>query len=839
MARQNLLIVDGDTRNRRVLEVSLRNAGFSITAAKSAEEALQFLEHAEPDLIMSDTRLPGEDGFTLCTQVKQNPRWSMIPFIFLTSQSSIEDKIHGLELGVDDYLTKPIYIKEITTRVKMLLQRKQQEKLQRKDTRTKFTGQLGDMAVVDLMQTIEISRKSGLIHLETPLGPANVWFRDGALVDAEMGRRQGEAVIYRLLDLTEGTFEVEFKPVSRRRVIEETTQGLLMEGMRRVDEWGRLLEQLPPPETVLAVDAEALTTRTADLPSEQVALLRRFDGQRSINAVIDDSGMDDLEALEAISTFYFEGLLAIGETQPVPAEEASPGDSATRAVQLGDWELPARRTPEPTDPAGDVATAGPPSFAPPPAPFPSAGPAPFPGATDPAPFPGATDLDPEEEDPLGGAQVEDDAPPPAPPNGGAVPPPPPSYPTPFPWVEAAGIDEPSTARPLPTAPPAGSPGPGGPAFGNSMVPLEEPNAPATRPGMPDPASVVLDALRNKLDDIEGGQAPQSATEPYPPPVGSTPTDAGSDGGTYQPRNRYTPPPIRFPATDGRTLVAKEGAPPVRVPPVRDATEPHVPVPPNVRPAEERTATGSRGATRQTQAPATRAQTHPAPGTTPTGEWDEWDTPKRGNRGLIFGVAAAAALILGVAWFLRVQKDQRQADAAAEVTQEPQPPVAQPPEPPPPAPETKDPVAEPAADATGGTTTTSESDGGDGDATDADEDLVEAERLYKTGRNDAAAKVVRDIIKRAPNHARAHLLQADLLIQTGDLSGALLAAERATQLNPKLGDAFLTKGVVLQEYGRYDEALSAYRRFLELDPDNLYAPSIRRQVKRLEKKAGKK
>src|SRR5690606_22761900 len=102
MARQNLLIVDGDARNRRVLEVSLRKAGFSITAAESAEKALEFLDHAAPDLIISDTRLPGGDGFSLCKTIKKDPRWRNIPFIFLTSEKSVDEKVRGLELGVEE-----------------------------------------------------------------------------------------------------------------------------------------------------------------------------------------------------------------------------------------------------------------------------------------------------------------------------------------------------------------------------------------------------------------------------------------------------------------------------------------------------------------------------------------------------------------------------------------------------------------------------------------------------------------------------------------------------------------------------------------------------------------
>jgi len=335
LARQNLLLVDGDPRSRRVLEVSLRKTGFSVTTAEDTAQALQYLEHAEPDLIISDTRLPGPDGFELCTQVKSHPRWSAIPFVFLTSAKAIEDKVRGLELGVEDYLVKPIYIKEVTTRLRMLLQRKQREKLEKKDgARTKFTGHLADMAVVDLMQTIEISRKSGTIHFDTEFGEATVWFRDGSLIDAELGRLQAEAAIYRLLTLTEGSFEVEFKPISRNAVITEGTQGLLMEGMRRVDEWGRLLEQLPPLDCVLAVERGFLNDRPEPLDEALAALLRRFDGRRTIIDVIDDSGLDDLTALESISSLYFEGLLT-------PSLEGFDEDAVADAGETGSLTLEA------------------------------------------------------------------------------------------------------------------------------------------------------------------------------------------------------------------------------------------------------------------------------------------------------------------------------------------------------------------------------------------------------------------------------------------------------------------------------------------------------------------
>jgi CheY-like chemotaxis protein len=312
VAKQSLLLVDPDSKSLRVLEVSLKNAGFNVTTAQSGQDALAKVETSAPDLIISDTKMPEMDGFQLVGCLRHHSDWAQIPFIFLTEQSEVEDKIRGLELGVEDYLTKPIYIQELVTRVKMLLQKRQRRSFEenRRESRTKFAGMLADMAVVDLIQTIEISRKSGVIHFKNPQGrEAAIYFRAGKVIDAELARLTGEDAVYRLLVWNEGEFEVEFKTIRRKDVIELSSQGLLMEGMRRVDEWGRLCEQLPPLDTVFEVDDRELSERLAELPDEINGILRLFDGRRTLIHVVDESGFADLEALTVISKLYFEGLI--------------------------------------------------------------------------------------------------------------------------------------------------------------------------------------------------------------------------------------------------------------------------------------------------------------------------------------------------------------------------------------------------------------------------------------------------------------------------------------------------------------------------------------------------
>ena len=339
MTKQSLLLVDGDTRSLRVLEVSLRKAGFTVTPAPSVKEALDTLELHMPDLIISETTFPAPelDGFELRRRVRQSTDWAEIPFVFLTAETAIEHKIRGLELGVDDYLTKPIYIKEIVTRINILLQKRQRAKFEERRDGMRFAGRVADMPVVDVIQTIEVSRKSGVIQFVGERGrQAAIYFRDGKVIDAEAGALQAEDAVYRLLTWGDGEFEVMFRTVRRREAITTSSQGLLMEGMRRLDEWSRLLEQLPPLGHRFEVDLDELSTRLGEVPDDNNRILRLLDGKHTLLEVIDASDFGDLECLQAISKLYFEGLLVdldpdqpakriTGKPMPLVQVEDEPG----------------------------------------------------------------------------------------------------------------------------------------------------------------------------------------------------------------------------------------------------------------------------------------------------------------------------------------------------------------------------------------------------------------------------------------------------------------------------------------------------------------------------------
>jgi DNA-binding response OmpR family regulator len=344
VAKKQLLLVDADPRSVRVLEVSLKKAGYSVTTATDGADALSKIEFSVPDLILTDTRLPRLDGYELVRRLKEHAEFAQLPVVFLTSQKSIEDKIRGLELGVEDYLTKPIFVRELIARVNLLLARRTQEKMATSmptSRRTRLSGSLEDMGVVDLLQTFEVSRKSGIARISDGRRETRVFFRDGKVVDAELGQLRGEEAVYRALIWISGSFEVEFCPVSNEDIIPTSTQGLLMEGMRRVDEWGRLLEQLPSLKTIFEVDHEQLVERLNEIPDELNGILRLFDGKRTLINVVDESPFEDLSTLSTITKLYFEGLLVVGQAaseEDVVPSEAERSDSLppdSEADELG------------------------------------------------------------------------------------------------------------------------------------------------------------------------------------------------------------------------------------------------------------------------------------------------------------------------------------------------------------------------------------------------------------------------------------------------------------------------------------------------------------------------
>lgn len=121
--KEKILIVDDEKDIVKMLAYNLQKEGYRTVAAYDGDEAVYLAGREHPDLIILDLMLPGMDGLEACKALKKDQKLSAVPIIMLTAKTQEADKVVGLELGADDYVSKPFSVRELTARLKAVLRR--------------------------------------------------------------------------------------------------------------------------------------------------------------------------------------------------------------------------------------------------------------------------------------------------------------------------------------------------------------------------------------------------------------------------------------------------------------------------------------------------------------------------------------------------------------------------------------------------------------------------------------------------------------------------------------------------------------------------------------------
>jgi DNA-binding NarL/FixJ family response regulator len=120
---KRLLVVDDEPNLLRAVAACLKAENYEVSTARSGQEALLQLAESVPDLVISDIRMPGMDGYKLARQLRGSPRTALVPLVFLTAKDETADRIEGFRAGIDAYLTKPFEPDELIAVVNAILQR--------------------------------------------------------------------------------------------------------------------------------------------------------------------------------------------------------------------------------------------------------------------------------------------------------------------------------------------------------------------------------------------------------------------------------------------------------------------------------------------------------------------------------------------------------------------------------------------------------------------------------------------------------------------------------------------------------------------------------------------
>jgi len=157
--KKKLMIIDDDVDFVKDLSRLLRTKGYQVVSVTNSKEALQAIYKEDPDLILLDIMMPGIDGWNICTKVRE---FSSVPIIMITAKDTVDDKVRGLEIGADDYVTKPFEFEELALRIRNWLARAEKQPYIKKETVCKIGNLKVDLAKGEVLKKgvrLKLSRR--------------------------------------------------------------------------------------------------------------------------------------------------------------------------------------------------------------------------------------------------------------------------------------------------------------------------------------------------------------------------------------------------------------------------------------------------------------------------------------------------------------------------------------------------------------------------------------------------------------------------------------------------------------------------------------------------------
>jgi response regulator RpfG family c-di-GMP phosphodiesterase len=226
------LVVDADPEETTVLELRMIEQGFEVKIARTIVDALKLLGAGEIDLVVSEVDMPNGDGISLLAEARKHAWGKDLPWVIHTRRQGRVEAQKAFDLGVLDYASKLAPTDVLVAKLKSMLD---QRATTTRNARG-VSGSLSEMSLPDMVQVLWHARKSGKLEIQSGGETGEIHFAEGHVVDAHWAKWRGEQAFYAMVRLTEGDFVLDpsFKP--GERVIQQSSEALLLEGMRRMDE---------------------------------------------------------------------------------------------------------------------------------------------------------------------------------------------------------------------------------------------------------------------------------------------------------------------------------------------------------------------------------------------------------------------------------------------------------------------------------------------------------------------------------------------------------------------------------------------------------------------------
>ncbi|MDH3974077.1 MAG: response regulator [Deltaproteobacteria bacterium] len=291
----SVLLVDSSPVLLNVTKRKLLEAGFFVTTANRADDAIECIHTRIYNLIISGVELKGMDGLHFCKHLKGSV-FKETPFVLFTGKISNELLEKGVAAGVNDFWEKTVSPEGLVAKVKAVARQHDFSK----DFQGGLEGHLTDMSSLELIQTIGINKKTGILSLIGPDLEGHIHFCDGNITDAATAKSKGESAFFSLITLaSHGSFHFIPTECEKDIVIKEGFQGLLMEGAKLLDDMGRILGQ-----AIIATEK-----KPKDIDKEEETFFSHIDGKQTFEIIIGKSCVEPYRGFEILKNLVSEGFV--------------------------------------------------------------------------------------------------------------------------------------------------------------------------------------------------------------------------------------------------------------------------------------------------------------------------------------------------------------------------------------------------------------------------------------------------------------------------------------------------------------------------------------------------
>jgi DNA-binding response OmpR family regulator len=328
-SRDRHILLAGSEEDLATLATLLETRGYSVQLCKDGSAALEGALRSHPGLIIASTTLAGMSAERLGHVVRSNPHLSDVAFYFVGRDG---EHVEGFQRHRDHHIVRPFNAEQMVGEVATYFVRRARAR-QFGGQEKEIEGNLAQIALIDLLQIFALNHKNGVLKLSHKAEQGTIFLVNGLVVNASLGKVDGEKAVYRLLRWEEGKFWFFPGVPEVERRINSATDHLIMEGLRQNDEMIAQAAQLPQPETLLALRIPRDRLPQGMRPATQEILLK-LEYYPRVADLLDQCMVPDFEILQLLKLLIEKGVVEERQNDAPKSRQKQVLISATQLLAM-------------------------------------------------------------------------------------------------------------------------------------------------------------------------------------------------------------------------------------------------------------------------------------------------------------------------------------------------------------------------------------------------------------------------------------------------------------------------------------------------------------------------